>query len=81
MMNYSEHAQLEGIGKKNKMTFELFTYICLGVTIGIAPLYMWLLRYSKNTWITSSHETYGGSMTITESELKVTFKDPVVEKK
>ena len=79
MKNYYEHAQQEGIGK-NKMTFGLFSYICLGVTICIGPLYMWLLRNSKNTWTTSSHETYGGSMTITESEIKVTFKDPIIKK-
>ena len=63
------------------MTFEIFTYICFGVTICIGPLYMWLLRNSKNTWTTSSHETYGGSMTIVEEEIKVTFKDPIVKKK
>ena len=78
-MSYLEHDQLEGIERK-VMTFEIFSYICLGVTIVIGPLYMWLLRHSKNTWTTSSHETYGGSMTITEDELKVTYKDPVIKK-
>ena len=63
------------------MTFELFTHIMLGITIVIAPLYFLLMRLSKNTWITSSHDTQGGSMTITKNELKVTFKAPIVKKK
>ena len=78
-MSYLEHALLGDIERK-VMTFEIFSYICLGVTIVSGPLYMWLLRHSKNTWTTSSHETYGGSMTITEDELKVTYKDPVIKK-
>jgi len=62
------------------MTFELFTQIMLGITIVIAPLYFLLMRLSKNTWISNSHDTQGGSMTITKNELKVTFKDPIVKK-
>ena len=62
------------------MTFELFSYIMLGITIVIAPLYLLLMRLSKNTWTKSSHETYGGSLTIIEKEHQVTFKDPMVKK-
>ena len=52
----------------------------LGITIVIAPLYLLLMRLSKNTWTKSSHETYGGSLTIIEKEHQVTFKDPIVKK-
>ena len=63
------------------MTFELFTHIMLGITIVIAPLYLLLMRLSKNTWTKSSHDTQGGSMTIVKDDLKVTFKDPIVKNK
>ncbi len=59
----------------------LFNTIILICTIVICPVYFWFMKRAKNTWVTSSHETYGGSMTITEDELKVTYKDPVVKKK
>ena len=52
----------------------------LGITIVIAPLYLLLMRLSKNTWTKSSHDTQGGSMTIVKDDLKVTFKDPIVKK-
>jgi len=63
------------------MTFELWSIITLAVTMVIVPVYFWLMHRAKNTWITSSHDTQGGSMTITKNELKVTFKDPIVKKK
>ena len=63
------------------MTFEIFTYIILGITIIIAPDYMWLLYNIKNSWTSNSHYTQGGSMTIVKDTPKVTFKDPVVKKK
>ena len=59
----------------------LFNIIILVCTIVICPVYFWFMKRAKNTWVTSSHETYGGSMTITEDELKVTYKDPIVKKK
>ena len=59
----------------------LFNIIILVCTIVICPVYFWFMKRAKNTWITSSHETYGGSMTITEDKLKVTYKDPIVKKK
>ena len=63
------------------MTFELFTHIMLGITIVIAPLYFLLMRLSKNSWITSSHDTQGGSMTIVKDTPNVTYKDPIIKKK
>ena len=63
------------------MTFELWSIITLAVTIVIVPVYFWLMHRAKNTWITSSHDTQGGSMTITKNKLKITFKDPIVKKK
>ncbi len=64
------------------MTFEVFTIICFIATIVIVPVYMWLLRNIKNSWISNSHETYGGSMTITgtEEQPKVTWMDPIIKK-
>ena len=62
------------------MTFELWSIITFAVTMVIVPVYFWLMHRAKNTWITSSHDTQGGSMTITKNELKVTFKDPIVKK-
>lgn len=61
------------------MTFETFTIICLIVTIVIVPVYMWLLYNIKNSWTSNSHDTQGGSMTIT-GEHKVTWMDPIVKK-
>ena len=61
------------------MSFETFTIICLISTIVICPLYFWLMRISKNTWIKNSHDTQGGSMTIT-GEHKVTWMDPIIKK-
>ena len=63
------------------MTFELFSYIMFGITIIIAPVYMWLLYNIKHSWTSNSHDTQGGSMTIVKDDLKVTFKDPIVKKK
>ena len=60
------------------MTFEVFSIICLIVTIVIVPVYMWLLRNIKNSWISNSHDTQGGSMTIT-GEPKVTWMDPIIK--
>jgi len=62
------------------MTFEIFTIICLIVTILIGPIYMWLLRSSKKTWTTSSHDTHGGSMTVVGEEVKVTWMDPIIKR-
>ena len=62
------------------MTFELWSIITFAVTMVIVPVYFWLMHRAKNTWITSSHDTQGGSMTITKNKLKVTFKDPIVKK-
>jgi len=62
------------------MTFEIFTIICLIVTIIIVPIYMWLLRNIKNSWTSNSHDTQGGSMTITNDQTKVTWMDPIVRK-
>ena len=61
------------------MTFELFSYIMLGITIVIVPVYMWLLYNIKNSWTSNSHDTQGGSMNIT-GEHKVTWMDPIVKK-
>ena len=63
------------------MTFEVFSTICLIVTIVIVPVYMWLLRNIKNSWISNSHDTQGGSMTILENEKepKVTWMDPIIK--
>ena len=61
------------------MTFETFTIICFIVTIVIVPVYMWLLYNIKNSWPSNSHDTQGGSMTIT-GEHKVTWMDPIVKK-
>ena len=61
------------------MTFETFTIICFIVTIVIVPVYMWLLYNIKNSWTSNSHDTQGGSMTIT-GEHKVTWMDPIVKK-
>ena len=61
------------------MTFETFTIICFIVTIVIVPAYMWLLYNIKNSWTSNSHDTQGGSMTIT-GEHKVTWMDPIVKK-
>ena len=63
------------------MTFEIFSYIMFGITIVICPVYFWFMKRAKNTWVTSSHETYGGSLTIIDKEHQVVFKDPVVKKK
>ena len=61
------------------MTFEIFTIICFIATIVIVPVYMWLLYNIKNSWTSNSHDTQGGSMTIT-GEHKVTWMDPIVKK-
>ena len=61
------------------MTFETFTIICFIVTIVIVPVYMWLLYNIKNSWTSNSHDTQGGSMTITGKH-KVTWMDPIVKK-
>ena len=61
------------------MTFETFTIICFIITIVIVPVYMWLLYNIKNSWTSNSHDTQGGSMTIT-GEHKVTWMDPIVKK-
>ena len=61
------------------MTFETFTIICFIATIVIVPVYMWLLYNIKNSWTSNSHDTQGGSMTIT-GEHKVTWMDPIVKK-
>ena len=60
------------------MTFEIFTYIMFGITIVIVPIYMWLLYNIKNSWTSNSHDTQGGSMTIT-GEPKVTWMDPIIK--
>lgn len=44
------------------------------------PVYMWILRNIKNSWISNSHDTQGGSMTITQDEVKVTWMDPIIKK-
>ena len=63
------------------MTFELFSYIMFGITIIIAPVYMWLLYNIKNSWTSNSHDTQGGSMTIIDDKKqKVTWMDPIVKK-
>tara|TARA_B100000900_G_C20415159_1_gene648569 strand:+ start:220 stop:417 length:198 start_codon:yes stop_codon:yes gene_type:complete len=62
------------------MTFELFSIICLITAIVIVPIYMWLLRNIKNSWTSNSHDTQGGSMTITNDQTKVTWMDPIVRK-
>ena len=64
------------------MTFEVFTIICFIATIVIVPVYMWLLRNIKNSWISNSHETNGGSITITgtEEQPKVTWMNPIIKK-
>ena len=59
------------------MSFETFTIITFIITILIVPFYFWLMRISKKTWIKSSHDTQGGSMTIT-IEHKVTWMDPII---
>ena len=61
------------------MTVETFTILCFIVTIVIVPVYMWLLYNIKNSWTSNSHDTQGGSMTIT-GEHKVTWMDPIVKK-
>ena len=61
------------------MTFETFTIICFIVTIVNVHVYMWLLYNIKNSWTSNSHDTQGGSMTIT-GEHKVTWMDPIVKK-
>ena len=61
------------------MTFEIFTIICFIATIVIVPVYMWLLYNIKNSWTSNSHDTQGGSMTIT-GEHKVTWMDPIIKK-
>ena len=45
------------------------------------PVYMWLLYNIKNSWTSNSHDTQGGSMTITDgNEPKVTWMDPIIKK-
>ena len=62
------------------MTFEVFSIICLIVTVVIVPVYMWLLRNIKNSWISNSHDTQGGSMTIiNDKQQKVTWLDPIIK--
>ena len=61
------------------MTFEIFSIICFIVTIIIVPVYMWLLYNIKNSWTSNSHDTQGGSMTIT-GEHKVTWMDPIIRR-
>ena len=63
------------------MTFETFTIICLIAAIVMPPVYMWLLYNIKNSWTSNSHDTQGGSMTITENEKepKVTWMDPIIK--
>jgi len=62
------------------MIFEVFTIICFTVTIVIVPVYMWLLRNIKNSWISNSHDTQGGSMTIiNDKQPKVTWMDPIIK--
>lgn len=62
------------------MTFEIFSIICLVAAIVMPPVYMWILRNIKNSWISNSHDTQGGSMTITQDEVKVTWMDPIIKK-
>ena len=62
------------------MTFETFTIICFVATIIMPPVYMWLLYNIKNSWTSNSHDTQGGSMTITPNEVKVTWMDPIIKK-
>ena len=59
----------------------VFNIIILVCTIVICPVYFWFMKRAKNTWVTSSHETYGGSLTIIDKEHQVVFKDPMVKKK
>ena len=63
------------------MTFEIFSIICLIATVAIVPIYMWFLYNIKNSWTSNSHDTQGGSMTITENEKepKVTWMDPIIK--
>ena len=61
------------------MTFEIFSIICFIATVAIVPIYMWFLYNIKNSWTSNSHDTQGGSMTIT-GEHKVTWMDPIVKK-
>ena len=63
-----------------KVTFETFTIICFVATIIMPPVYMWLLYNIKNSWTSNSHDTQGGSMTITPNEVKVTWMDPIIKK-
>ncbi len=53
----------------------------LVMTVCIGPIYFWIMRKSTNTWTKSSHETYGGSMTIIDGKQpKVTWMDPIIKK-
>jgi len=62
------------------MTFEIFTIICFIATIVIVPVYMWLLYNIKKYWTSNSHDTQGGSMTIINEQIKVTWLDSIVKK-
>ena len=66
---------------EQKVTFEMFSIICLVAAIVMPPVYMWILRNIKNSWISNSHDTQGGSMTIINgNEPKVTWMDPIIKK-
>ena len=63
------------------MTFEIFSIICFIATVAIVPIYMWLLYNIKNSLTSNSHDTQGGSMTISDGkEPKVTWMDPIIKR-
>ena len=63
------------------MTFEIFSIICFIATVAIVPIYMWFLYNIKNSWTSNSHDTQGGSMTISDGkEPKVTWMDPIIKR-
>ena len=64
-----------------KVTFEIFTIVCFIAAVVMPLVYMWLLYNIKNSWTSNSHDTQGGSMTITDgNEPKVTWMDPIIKK-
>ena len=66
---------------EQKVTFEIFTIVCFIAAVVMPPVYMWLLYNIKNSWTSNSHDTQGGSMTITDgNEPKVTWMDPIIKK-
>ena len=66
---------------EQKVTFEIFTIVCFIAAVVMPLVYMWLLYNIKNSWTSNSHDTQGGSMTITDgNEPKVTWMDPIIKK-